>query len=166
MAYDRLRSLPSGIFGNVRCDSGDLDPTTLQYAEVTVTNAQIKALRATAVTLVPAPGAGKLLEFVALALLLDYGSNALTNGGNIKLKYASASGDAVTGNIAAAGLMTATEDSFAIYRPSGDIGLTKANCENQPFVLHNVGAAEFDGNAGADTVLRCKIAYRVHTTGW
>jgi hypothetical protein len=33
-------------------------------------------------------------------------------------------------------------------------------------MLHNDGTAEFGGNAANDTLLRVKIAYRVHTHGF
>jgi hypothetical protein len=46
-----------------------------QKATVTLTNADIKGLRATPKTLIAAPGAGKFLEFVSASLKLVAGAN-------------------------------------------------------------------------------------------
>jgi len=45
--------------------SAKLDVATIQYAEVSIAAAAIATLRATPVSLVAAPGAGKVLEFVS-----------------------------------------------------------------------------------------------------
>src|SRR5689334_6754948 len=59
-----------------------------RYAEVAISNAEIKALRASPKTLVAAPGAGKYLEFVSMTLFHDYGSNVLTEStDNMAVKY-------------------------------------------------------------------------------
>jgi hypothetical protein len=47
-----------------------------------------------------------------------------------------------------------------------DAIVSKANGENQPLVLHNLGAAEITGNAANDSVLRIKFSYRIHQTGY
>lgn len=147
--------------------SADLDPTTIQYAEVVVTNAQIKALRATPKTLVAAPGAGKLLEFISAVLLLDYGSNALTESAdNLAVKYTDGSGAIVSGAIEATGFIDQTADTMTTALAKIDAIVAKSGCENKALVLHNTGDGEYGGNAAADTVMRVKVAYRVHTTGW
>ncbi len=50
----------------------------LKHADVLLTNAEIKALRATPKTLVAAPGSGRVLEFVSAVLQLKAGTNVLT----------------------------------------------------------------------------------------
>lgn len=50
----------------------------LKFADVVIANADLKALRGTPKTLVPAPGNGKVLEFLSAVLVLAAGSNALT----------------------------------------------------------------------------------------
>ena len=49
----------------------------LRYADVLLSNADIKALRATPKTLVPAPGTGKMLEFLSAVVMLKAGTNVL-----------------------------------------------------------------------------------------
>src|SRR5688572_10185170 len=102
MPFDRLRNLPMGIFGNVRVDSGDLDETALKYAEVALTSAEILALRATPKTLVAAPGAGKVLEFISAHLYLDATATGYTEtADNMAVKYTDGSGAAVSQTIEA-----------------------------------------------------------------
>ena len=50
--------------------------------------------------------------------------------------------------------------------PKLDPITARTACENQPLVLHNLGAGEFAGNAANDATLRVKVAYRVHTFGF
>ena len=49
----------------------------LRYADVLLSNADIKALRATPKTLAPAPGANKMLEFLSAVVILKAGTNVL-----------------------------------------------------------------------------------------
>jgi hypothetical protein len=50
--------------------------------------------------------------------------------------------------------------------PKLDPITARTGCENQPLVLHNLGAGEFTGNAANDATLRVKVAYRVHSFGF
>lgn len=139
----------------------------LRYAEVAITNAQIKALRATPKTLVAAPGAGYVLEFVSGVLFHDYGTNALTESAdNMAVKYTDGSGAAVSQTIEATGFVDATADTMTTIEAKIDAIVAKTGCENQALVLHQTGDGEYGGNAAADTVWRAKIAYRVHKTDW
>lgn len=147
--------------------SAKLDVSTIQYAEVALTNAEIKALRASPKTLVAAPGAGKVLEFVSAILFLDYGSNALTEStDNLAIRLTDGTGTIVSQAIEAGGFIDATADTMTNALPKIDAASAKSACENRAMVLHNTGDGEFGGNAGADTTMRVKVAYRVHSTGW
>lgn len=146
---------------------GKLPDNTIRYAEVSITNAQIKALRATPVTLVAAPGAGKVLEFVSAVLFHDYGTNALTETtDNMAVRFENGSGTIVSQAIESTGFADATADTMTNVLPKIDAIAAKTACENKALVLHNTGDGEFGGNAAADTVWRAKVVYRVHTTGW
>lgn len=153
--------------GGLFWQSGDMHPSLVQYAEVTLTNAEIKALRAAPKTLVAAPGAGKVLEFISAQLFLDYGSNALTEStDNLAIRFGDGTGTIVSQAIEAGGFIDATADTMTNALPKIDAAAAKTACENKALVLHNTGDGEFGGNAGADTTMRVKVAYRVHSTGW
>lgn len=148
--------------------SAQLDPTTIQYAEVSLTSAVVKALRATPATLVAAPGAGKVLEFVSAALFLDYGgSNAFTEtADNLAVKYTDGSGIAVSQAIETTGWIDQTADTMTTAQAKIDVIAAKTASENKALVLHNTGDGEIAGNAGNNNTVRVKVAYRVHATGW
>ena len=144
-----------------------LDSSILKYAVVALTNAQIKALRAAPVTLVAAPGATKVLEFVSAVLALDYGTNVLTAGTapsyTMAIRYTDGSGVIVSQAIESTGFISAAADTITNALPKIDAIAANSASVNKALVLHNTGTGEYGGNAAADTVMSVKIAYRVHT---
>lgn len=143
--------------------SADLDPTVLKYATINLTNANIKALRATPITLVAAQGASKVLEFVSAVLRLDYGANVLTESAdNMAVRYDNGAGAIVSQAIEATGFIDAAADTITNALPKIDAIVAQASGANKALVLHNTGDGEYGGNAGADTVMVVKVAYRVH----
>lgn len=143
------------------CDGG--------YVELSFTSAQVKALRATPQTLVPAPGAGFILELLSAELYLDYGgTNVFTAGAgdDMAVKYTNGAGVAVSQTIECTAFLTAAADTRTNALPKIDQIVAKAGCENQALVLHNTGGAEFAGNAAGDNVLRVKVRFTVHRSGW
>src|SRR5262245_4391760 len=135
---------------------------------VSLTSAQIKAIRATPITMVAAPGAGRILEFVSAILLLDYGgTNVFTEAGNnLAVRYTDGSGAIVSQTIEMTGFIDQSADTATSAEAKIDAIVAKTGCENQALVLHNTSGAEIAGNAGADNVVRVKVTYRTHTTGW
>lgn len=157
--------------GDVATVAGALGTTInenlIKYSTTSLTNAQIKALRATPVTVVSAPGSGKVLQFISAVLFLDYGSNVLTEAGdNLAFRYNNTTGAIVSETIETTGFIDQSADTLTTARAKLDGIASKAASENLPLVLHNIGGAEFAGNAGNDTVMRVKVSYRVHSTGW
>lgn len=138
-----------------------------QFAEVSLTNAEIKALRSTPKTLVAAPGAGLALVFHSAVLILDAGTNAITESAdNLAVKYENGSGDAVSDTIETTGFIDQTSDQLTVAVAIKDPIVAKAVAENKPLVLHNTGDGELAGNAAADATLRVKVWYSIITTGW
>jgi hypothetical protein len=123
--------------------------------QLALTNAQAKAFRATPVTIVAAPGAGKLIIPVSCAISLVYGgTNAFVQGGagdNFSLKYKDGTtASLMTGGIGA--FTQATASAFSLMVPAvaagSSVNISKANGDNQPLVVHNPAAAELTGQRG------------------
>jgi hypothetical protein len=137
-----------------------------KFADVLVANAEIKALRAAPKTLVPAPGAGKVLEFVSVVLQLKAGTNVLTEAtANLAIKYKDGAGAQVSQTIETTGFIDQAADQVTYGLVKLDPITARTACENQPLVLHNLGAGELAGNAANDALLRVKVSYRVHVLG-
>jgi len=140
-----------------------LDPTTIQYATVSLTNTNIKNLAATQIELVPAQGAGTVVEFVSAQLKLVYGSDVLTESGdNLAVKYTDASGVAVSETIESTGFIDQSANTYTNAIAIKDTIVAATGAENKALVLDNLGS-EFAGNASNDTTMEIGIAYRVHT---
>jgi hypothetical protein len=136
-----------------------------QWAEVTITNTEALALRAAPKTLVAAPGAGKVLEFVSLQLFLDYTAAYTESTANLAVKFENGSGAAVSQAIEATGFADATADTITNGLAKIDAIVAKTGSENKALVLHNTGAGEWGGGDAAN-VIRAKVAYRVWSTGF
>ena len=153
---------PSGAITVSNTGVTTLDPTLVQYREVTLTSAQVKALRATPIDLVPAPGAGKFLEFLGAVLKLDYGSNAFTETtDNLVIQYDG--GQDASAAIEMTGFIDQTADMIAKVIPATIAAVAAANVENDALELFNTGDGEIAGNAANDSTLVVGISYRTHT---
>lgn len=134
-------------------------------ATVDLTNAQIKAMRATPVELVPAQGAGTVIEFVGAVLILDYGSNALTEStDNMAVEYNDGTAATASEAIESGSFIDATADTITNAVPVKDVVDASADIVNKNLALANTGDGEFAGNAGNDTVMRVVTTYRVHSS--
>ena len=147
--------------------SAAMDASLIKYAMVSLTSAQVKALRATPATLVAAPTAGYLTEFIKIYLFLDYGSNGFTEStDNLAVKYTDGSGTTVSETIEMTGFIDQTADTMTSAGPAAQAILAKTACQAKALVLHNTGDGEIAGNAANDSVLHVRVVYRVHPTGW
>jgi hypothetical protein len=132
---------------------------------VACNNACIKGLRAAPLTLVAAPGADKFVELVRVTLILNYGSEVLTESAdNLVVQY-NTSGTDITAAIEMTGFIDANADTIASIYPLTIPTLAAANAVNKAVELFNTGDGEFEGNASNDTTLSVRVAYRVHTAG-
>ncbi len=133
---------------------------------VTLSNADIKALRAAPKALVAAPGANKFIELVSAVLIMNYGSEALTvNAGDDLVIQYHTSGQDITGSIETNGFLTAAADTMAFVQPAGIATVPAANVSNKAIELFNTGGAEIAGNASLDTTMIVKVSYRIHADG-
>jgi len=144
--------------------SAKIDPAIIQYAEVTLTAAEIVGSDAgdightAGAVLVAAPGADSILEFVSAVLIYDFDTAAYTGGGDdLVIRQGTTS---VSAAIAAADLLGDTADDIAYVNAlsAADIKLTA----NSTLNLNSTAWTQPGTAAG---VLRVKVAYRVHTAG-
>jgi len=140
--------------------SAKLAESTVQYASLDVSSAELLALYTTPKTLVAAPGAGNVLEFIALLLAYDYNTTAYTIGSatNLEVKYTNASGAAVSTTQAVTGMIDQATDQL---RALDKLEASVTPVANAVLVLTLAGANPTAG----DSPLHAKVAYRVHATG-
>ena len=145
-----------------------LHESGLRYAEVTLTAAVIKGLRAAPAVLVAAPAAGKVHEFISAQLFLDYGgTNGFTEtADNLVVRYTDGTGVIVSQAIEMTGFIDQVADTMTTVLAKIDAIAAKTACDAKALVLHNTGDGEIAGNAANDNVIRAKIVYRVHAAGW
>lgn len=128
-------------------------------ASGTLSNVNIKALRATPITLVAA-SAGHLHLPLKLILKLNYGgTNAFTESAdNIAIKYTDGSGDSLL-VAETTGWITGTADAYSVTYAPDNVNVAAAGAEGQALVLHNNGDGEIAGNAGNDNTISWHLFY-------
>lgn len=145
------------------------------FVEVALTNAQIKALRATPVAVIPAQGAGKVIVVTSCTVFLKYGgTNAFTaqnSDNNLVLRRKDTSGCVLFQGLTQAFMQATASGVAQLQTITGGSPATvfdsKTQSDNQAIVAHNGSAGEISGNAAGDNTLLLKIGYRVYdVTGW
>lgn len=147
------------VGGNLTA-TGTVMGTNLMYAEVTVSSSQLQNLVGSPVTLIDAPGDGKVLEPIDVVVIYDYNSTPYTTPASV-INFSINSVD-----FASASISTPMNEAFA---GTSDVilefPLTSASsyvlAANTALLLTNGGSELADG----DSPIRLKITYRVHTTG-
>lgn len=147
--------------GSAWTDAGSEGAT--QWVDAYVPSAAVMTLRATPATVVPAPGAGYLLEFVGGVIFHDAAVAFTETSDNLVLRYENGSGAQVSEPIETTGFIDQSTDTMTTIQPLADVIVAKAGCENKAIVLHNTGDGEFASGTGA---LRVKVAYRLWRTDW
>jgi len=101
----------------------------LLHAQVPITSAQIKTLNASPVTIVAAPGSGKMLQFVSGSVEIICSScTAYTSGGSSRFQYSN--GDAVSPSYSAGNFLAGpTTTAQWQFLPTADGG-SSANWPN------------------------------------
>jgi hypothetical protein len=156
--------------------TGTITDSTLKATNLTnavrtqitdLTNANIKALAATPIELVAAPGANKIIEFISAYLFLDYGSEVLAEPSapdDLAIEYDDGTGQQIA-TWDTTGFITSSADAIEQVN-AGSVGggasaVTAAANVNKNIALINTGG-NYTGNASADTAMRVVVTYRIH----
>jgi hypothetical protein len=134
--------------------------------QVVLTAAQVKALRATPITIVAAPGAGKFINVVTMAWKLTYGgTSAFTAavGQTIPLAYTNVSGTPLATSGFSNSSITATSNQIGYAVMTNSLGIASTSRENQPIVAYNSSATEITGNAANDNTITVSVTYQILT---
>lgn len=142
-------------------DSSKIDPSLVQYAQVTLTNAEVLALFTTAKQLVQAPGANKFIEVISASVSHIYGSTAWTVGTatNLSVKYKDKTGADATSTRAVTGFSDQSSNQFSLLRPLTATLTLDANVVNQPVCLALLIA---NMSVGTGCTMKVQLAYRIH----
>lgn len=138
---------------------GGASAVSLYSSIVTLTAAQVKALNATAITLVAAPGAGYFIEPVSLLARLIYGTVAydgIAAGEDLSFKWANASGAQMLTAIEATDFLDATADAYRLTYPI-NLAANVVPVANAAIVVHMLTGEIATG----DSLLRIETTYRI-----
>lgn len=136
----------------------EYDPFFVALVEVTA--GEINTLYTTEKTLVPAPGAGKLLQFDSIMIAYDWGGTAFTRGsaGSFQVKYTGKTGVAVSEARQALGFIDQDFDIISLHPSTNTAGAgDKSAAANAPLMLCLTGANPSNGNG----VFHCRVHYKV-----
>jgi hypothetical protein len=135
----------------------------IYISTVTLTAANVKALRATPQTLVAAVAAS-IIELDSVVLILNYGSEVFTEStDNLVVEYEG--GTDCTAAIETTGFIDQNADQVAIVRAATVPTITAAASVNKSIRLFNTGDGEIAGNASNDSVLTVRVSYKLHASG-
>lgn len=127
-----------------------------------ITSAQVKALHGTPVTVISAPGAGKVIAVMSTTFTMNYGgTNAFTAavGQGIDLYYST--NFRISQLLLNSGV-TATASQINTVSPIGTQS-PYTQAENDPVTLYNSSATEITGNAANNNTMSYNILYRIIT---
>ena len=153
-------AVATGMLAAAAVTSAKLEAPLEHYADVALTSVQVKALKATPITLVAAPGADLAIVPEAIAIVVDYGgTNAFTeDSDDLSVGYA---GGAEIKEIESTGLIDQTNDEWRYI--TFEYAETFVPEENKAVVITN-SDDEIAGNAGADNVIHVRLYYKTVPT--
>lgn len=134
----------------------------IKSIKVSLTNAEIKALRASPKELVPAPGADKIIFPISGFLKLNAGTNVLTESAdNLAIEWDGGDAAACSQTIESTGFIDQSADTITSFMGKIDAIDAYADVANKNIALANTGDGEIAGNAAEDATLDVYLFYQV-----
>ena len=145
-----------GFFDSVETREGFIDEygNLLNSVRVKLTATQVKALKTTPQTLVPAPGTNKFISVEKVIAYLDYSGGQFTGSNNLEIRETDGSGTKVSADLTAAFLNGAADTSVE----TSGIEAQTTRLLNKPIVVA-VPTAD-PGGATATSTLTLIVIYR------
>lgn len=163
------RTLDVGAGTGVTVNANDVAvaESYLRQQSTVLTNAQVLALRATPITVVAAPGAGKWCEFVSASLLFNRTAGYTETADNFVIRYVNSAGTVASATIETTGFVDAAGDAITLVGPAATPPILTAAGElsNAVMVIHNSGDGELGAGDAANTIT-VVVTYRIHTTAF
>lgn len=153
----------SGQIGSYQESTTNLNPNTIQFASNVFTAAQINTMYTLPLVLIPAQGAGTLIEIQSCTVDLNRGSAAFTGGGTVTIGY----GLTESTNAASTAAATIASTVFTTFAASqnilvaGLVPVTVNTLDVNTAVTISNGSNVFASGTGAIVTVDC--AYRVHS---
>jgi len=126
----------------------------VRTVQVNLSSANILAMNATPVTLIAAPGAGKIVIVEDILLKMVTTATAYANGGAVEFRYTDGSGAKVTADIAAAVI---TAGAGTTYTKVGGVIASLTPVANAPIVITNATAAFITGTGTGVLTIKYRI---------
>lgn len=157
-SFNKIGDITSAEIADDSITSDKMEPSLIKFADVSLTVAEIKALAATNIELVPATEAGAGFAIIPIAASLKFtaGTEVLTESDdNLALVY---HGSNEVMEIESTGFIDQATDQNR-YQEMAEAMRTPE--ENLAIDLDNNGDGEFAGNASDDCALDVRVYYRV-----
>lgn len=138
----------------------------IQYCQVTLTSAQVKSCRASPVTLVAAPGAGRAILIVgsAMSKMTYGGSNVFVAAASQNIHISFGPGlNALTGAIVPNSNITGAVTRIAFSYIISGSGFSTAQIENVALFAYNNQVTEISGNAANNNTITISFMYYIVT---
>lgn len=138
----------------------------IQQATVVLTSAQVKSLNATPITIVPAPGAGYVINPLVLTVKKKYGgTNVWTAAAaqTLRLNYTNGAGTTIFTTALSNLSITSANDRIAAAGGLSSTSGSYSSIGNQPIVILNPVATEISGNAANNNTITINLLYSIVT---
>jgi len=145
-------------------NTGNFYSGDTQSVTTTLTASQVNNLRATPITVVPAQGAGTIIEFISAMVLFDYAAVFTVAGDeDFYIRFNGGTTDYLSDIIETTGFLDQTADMTKRVRAASAVTPVASLSANKQLEIVNTGAGETaDGTGSSLTVI---VTYRVHLTG-